>query len=132
MLGELYLIDATLHENKKEIKYKKPQLQTDRYNKIVIKNMILNKYVRKKWYITEESKLYVFVTCCKSYIIARKLTQQDVFYYLPINSKLVDIFKSNGQTKYEEMHVPMEEIKYKLFSMSIDDDIVFAPLRHGL
>lgn len=64
-------------------------------------------------------------------MFAGKIMTKQAFYDLPISSDHFDIFMSDGNLSAGVIKVDINNVKSKMFAMPLNNDTVFAPLRHS-
>lgn len=101
------------------------------YKEVVFTDFKIKDTVRDQWFMTNDSEIYKFDSCCKadSSISARKVVNKVDFFDLPIPSSLLEIYKSDG-TLSNLVQMNISKVKSKIFAMPLDGNLIFAPLRH--
>lgn len=100
-------------------------------------NCILKKNMRDQWFILKNKKIAffeeIFAEENKTYIKARVLKNQENFYTTPIESSLLNIFKSNGDFEVDIHIFEMKDILAKIFRIVLAEEghCVFVPERHS-
>lgn len=94
---------------------------------MVFPNFVLNKKTRNQWFLCKDGDIFKFEFARKdkfrNVVCARQIVNRKEFYNLPISSVSFDIYLSDGT-------VSDLVFKYKS-SKKLNENIVFAPLRHA-
>lgn len=111
---------------------KKDKTQTNVFKEIIFNDFKVNNNIRDQWFMSKDREVYKFDSCntLDRNISCYQLKNKREFFNLPISSELFDIYISNGKLSSSLKSVPIDNVKCKIFAMPLDNDIVFAPLRH--
>lgn len=103
------------------------------YKEIVFQDFRINNTIRNQWFYTHNSDIYKFEYCNvdKKTISARKILSKNEFYDVPVSSIKFDIYISNGALSNLKS-LPISNVKCKAFAMPLDNNLIFAPLRHSV
>lgn len=130
------LLGMNLNEEKADnfiLKKKEKQDGYDIYREIVVRTFVLNNTLRNKWFQTVDKHIYQFEYCIQigdlKTIYARRVVRMISLFKVPIDSDKLGIFESDGRLS-ELMPIDVINVQCKVFGIPIDENIVFAPLRH--
>lgn len=132
---ESYLLNAPKKVTKSNVEFKKKCqiINGHIFKEVVFEDFKINNNNRDQWFLNQDSEICKFVYCKSNRIeiCARKIVKKKEFYNLPISSEHFNIFVSDG-TLSDEFLIPLSNVKCKNLSMPLDNEWIFAPLRHSM